>query len=429
MKKILLSLLMGVFAVSACQAQVITNGPITVTCPANMTITGLDQEETIVTNNLVVNGNFEDGVNGWTPYLQTEFIADTTFVHGGSGSAYFSNPVSGHRSVEQYVPTIAGKDYNISAWLYIPSISPAPRAFIYLDHSGQELSSNSTDEWIKVSATFTADSSSTKVRILGEYGAPLDSFFYVDDVVVSEVPRSPFENIGVYNVIPDIDIGTIVEGGMNAVQIFDFDFNNIQSFLDEAEVQGAKAYVTVGCNADVCDTATVTTYVNAFKDHAGLGGWYLQDDANLVGASPAAILNTHNLVKSLDPNHPTVVSLAARNGTGDFDTYMNVSDSLWVWRYPIGKTIEGSIADIGADLDYIKGVNPNKDVWYTIQAFGPIWGTAWGWNATPTREETQQMVDEAYDHGADSIIFYTYASSNVMRPYIWENVKAAIQGK
>ena len=407
---------LAVFLIATnCYAQSFTtNGDITVQCEGEMVVSGSQ----VVLDNIIVNGDFEDGINNWTPYAQTTFNAESGIVESGSGSAYFSMDVSGHRSVGQYIPTQIGKEYDISASFYIPSASPAPAAFLYLEHTGQQFSTSTVDAWTKVSGTFIADSTSTHIRIIGQWSAPLNSYFYVDNVSVTTEPAPPVQ-FGMYNVYPDSGMQVIADAGFKIAHTYSTNVTTVLASLDAAEAAGVKLIAYPGCQAELCTSQIVSTAVNAYKNHPALYAYYLVDEANLTPIAASVVAQANTWVKQHDTSHPTITSLAGRSGRASFDAYMNTADIISIWRYPIGKAIEGSIEDIGLDVAYIKALDSSKTVWYGVQAFGKqqvvnssitcgSFCNAWGWTRMPTAEEIKQMTEQATSNGAEVILYYTY---------------------
>jgi len=51
----------------------------------------------------------------------------------------------------------------------------------------------------------------------------------------------------------------------------------------------------------------VTIEVNKYKDHPAMFGWYIADEPDGPGISPASLIAANNLIKSLDPFHPTAI--------------------------------------------------------------------------------------------------------------------------
>ena len=97
--------------------------------------------------------------------------------------------------------------------------------------------------------------------------------------------------------------------------------------------------------------------------------WYLVDEANPNKVSPEVVSRVHNLLKRLDPQHPTIILANKQNMAQQYQPYCDV---LWFDHYPFSAT--GQEKDsLRSQSDALKAArgsaSPGKPVWPVLQAF------------------------------------------------------------
>jgi hypothetical protein len=150
--------------------------------------------------NLVVNGGFEGSGNcsysGWTLSGQTNAGVDYGLsrawqggnVFDGRCSAWFG-PADGTTTLSQYVPTVVGQEYLVSAWVWNTNEGQAPDNLIQAWFEGTRLLNgvNVRDAgWTYVSTIVTAG---LPASYLGLTFQNVPGYFELDDVSVDPVPE------------------------------------------------------------------------------------------------------------------------------------------------------------------------------------------------------------------------------------------------
>jgi hypothetical protein len=142
---------------------------------------------------LVTNGGFEDGFNGWTldqpawtqiddgtwaPYI----LPHTGKYYADFGSADADTP----NIITQSLATTIGQSYKVSFWLANDGGTPAN---FYADFDGSHLTTLENPpaflDWVQYSYTVTPSTSSSALTFTF-YQVP--GYFHLDDVSVSAVP-------------------------------------------------------------------------------------------------------------------------------------------------------------------------------------------------------------------------------------------------
>jgi len=161
-------------------------------------------------DNLVVNGGFEDGFNGWITDVivgPVEFVECKQVVHSGTTSMLMNMPKDGRGIARSSAFEVEpGKSYNISVWA---TAEGAADDMVYArihwwktepGVASEELMKSDTEhaggtfDWKELTATVTAPSDATKATVRLETGgdtgvlsAETEGPFWVrfDDVVVT----------------------------------------------------------------------------------------------------------------------------------------------------------------------------------------------------------------------------------------------------
>ena len=114
------------------------------------------------------------------------------------------------------------------------------------------------------------------------------------------------------------------------------DFDLLISRLDEDQAAGYKRIIfPYFCDLSTADYAQKTegikSLVPRIQDHPALFGYYLADEGNEGGFSIGELKRYHQLIKSIDPRHPT---LEVENNLAGFCSYHQVCDISLVDSYP-----------------------------------------------------------------------------------------------
>jgi hypothetical protein len=156
--------------------------------------------------NLVVNGGFENGTNGWAD-RHCSIEAVSTPTHSGSGSAKVFNRKETWQGIKQSMlgKMTNGNTYKISGWVRLESASSdtVTLSVELADEAGTKyINVNSVtannSEWAEVSGEFTLEASGTPTTLDIYFEGPApDVTFFVDDVTVYSVaapaPAGPNE--------------------------------------------------------------------------------------------------------------------------------------------------------------------------------------------------------------------------------------------
>lgn len=145
-------------------------------------------------SNLVVNGGFEDGFNGWLQSGNTDYSgAGGGFVNSGALAAYFG-PVGSIGSISQTLNTVIGQSYDVS--FYLQNSGGGTNSFSVLFGGGPAAISYSNQAampWTKLDFSAVATSAFTTLQFSFRHDP---SLFYLDDVsvvqsVTVDVPAAP----------------------------------------------------------------------------------------------------------------------------------------------------------------------------------------------------------------------------------------------
>ncbi|WNR43490.1 carbohydrate-binding protein [Paenibacillus roseipurpureus] len=143
---------------------------------------------------LVTNGSFASGVTSWNKAASTYTIAqETSVTRSGGKSAKVSGRTAYWHRIQQQVPMVAGKTYQIKAWVktdiltggndqfYIQGIfTPSGQPSQYVNMVVQNVT---TTGWIQLTGTYSVTESGTAMIAIYNSGT---ADFYVDDVSVVE---------------------------------------------------------------------------------------------------------------------------------------------------------------------------------------------------------------------------------------------------
>ena len=147
-------------------------------------------EGDVTIENLVVNGDFEDGLNNWTGNSGTRTIV-TDNVHGGAQALQLSSVGQyGSGALSKAITVTANKTYVIKWWSYRVSGSDVFNLYIVGDHSkvsGQNWMTSSESGWTEHTYVIKPTVNAIQLKFSAE-AAGNSSTILLDDVVVYEKP-------------------------------------------------------------------------------------------------------------------------------------------------------------------------------------------------------------------------------------------------
>jgi len=136
------------------------------------------------------NGDFETGdLTGWTPWQQTAISADAK--HDGAYGVHVKGNGGWGGMLEQTFSLVEGKTYTLSFWYKVNA-----NGFNW--KLEKDASNNyaagwvTANQWTKVTADFTAETTSVKLNFCGA-GNDIAEDAYIDDVTLIEKPAMPTE--------------------------------------------------------------------------------------------------------------------------------------------------------------------------------------------------------------------------------------------
>ena len=210
---------------------------------------------------------------------------------------------------------------------------------------------------------------------------------------IDRIARSPFNTIMCYG----INVG---------------DTNRVRAYLDLLARRGVKIIYSI---KDVYAGTThfhepvlgwrgeetiVRNVVQQFRGHPAILGWYLNDELPLT--LQARLEERYRLVASLDPDHPTWAVLYQVDELAD---YLGTADVLGTDPYPVPSKPVTLAADWTKKTRAASG--GCRPVWMVPQAFD--WTNYRREGRVPTLAEERVMTYLCLIHGANGLIYYSYA--------------------
>lgn len=170
--------------------------------------------------------------------------------------------------------------------------------------------------------------------------------------------------------------------------------SDAQSYLVSAENAGLGVFLGLPRKVvDLQDNSSLTQIINSVKDYNSLWFWYLMDEPTLqqneyINITVSDIQNAYNLIKSLDINHPVVITDGGSRIAAEPD-FAQYCDLLWIDRYHVPY----DVFELKRNLDLAKSLFPGKVIWAVAEAHDrqsylqPSWVT----NPYPARVELNNM--------------------------------------
>jgi len=244
---------------------------------------------------------------------------------------------------------------------------------------------------------------------------------HIDDNNVTIVDSKPFFPLGLYtgsgpetdgafkelDEIADSPFNTIMNYGINGGSI-----EQIRRYLDAANKRGIKVIYSLkdfyegtryypGKVGDYRGEEEMTRgVVTEFKDHPAILAWYLNDE--LPAGYIPRLTRRYELVKKLDPDHPTWAVLYQVN---ELAPYLRTADIIGADPYPVP---DKSISMAGEWTQLVrKAVGNREAVWMVPQAHNTSLYSE-TMHKGPTFDEMRCMAYQCLVNGANGLIFYSF---------------------
>ncbi|MFQ5673603.1 MAG: hypothetical protein ACE5G9_10950 [Nitrospinales bacterium] len=238
--------------------------------------------------------------------------------------------------------------------------------------------------------------------------------------------KAKFFPIGIYDAkIEAFD--ELKKAGFNLAQNYNSNPDFIKKFVAAAGSHGLKALSTL---TGLRPSKNLSKLLDEIKDEPGLYGWYIADEPEGRGISPAKLWLWSRYIHSIDPGHPTALVNVRSRKVID---YAPAVDVAMVDPYPIPHMPMTWLSD---SIDEARrAVRDKKPVWAVIQAFN--WAQeskrlgkelARGKGRFPTYEEKRCLVYLSIVHGARGVIFFSYGAARRNDPDFknWSHVKRIV---
>ena len=200
--------------------------------------------------------------------------------------------------------------------------------------------------------------------------------------------------------------------------------------LNAAQATGLKVImdidgITQDGNRDVTavDTTRLTQYINSFKNHPAVVGWYLADEPTNNSTSRNNCELAYNTIKSVDTANPVYLAICHSDEGNDMIDFANAYDVLMFDKYVMEQG-DGDCYRIpdhgmlwwekigmrtGINTVSSKAASVNKSWVLVNQAFGRL-GSGYS-TRMPTRYEHRWTTYYAMMKGAEGIVSWEYAAA------------------
>src|SRR5439155_8155475 len=164
---------------------------------------------------------------------------------------------------------------------------------------------------------------------------------------------------------------------------------------------------------------------NGLKGHPALGAYKGVDEPALGGAAPDGLVRANTKLKTLDPDHPVVITQAPRGTVADLLPYRPAFDitgaDIYPVAYPPGLHSDLPDRDISVVGDVTKKMVDaagGKPIWMTLQiAWSGVTPSQTNPNLVPrfpTLHEERFMAYQAVVKGARGLVFFGGQLTQVM---------------
>jgi hypothetical protein len=366
-------------------------------------------------------------INGYSqvvlsPWITTETIQDIRFrirmmVQPGNGNDPFLLRILDTNQYplvnvgfDQTSGHIRAKGTDSAEWIdtgvaYTPGTDH--RLEVLCDNKTQTFSLCINDFWILRDITFGVNGNGIGYLYLlggGNNGVPIaNQYTYLDDLSIQVIPNAkqyawpvgPWDRL-------DSDNGpaTLASEGGNITVGYHYggvDDLQVQSWLDQAYLNGLRVIVETPRDSGGCyissDTTLITNYINKFKKHPAVFGWYISDEPSTENHT--VIKAGYDLIKSLD-NKPIFICFNHAHEEV-FDAFADSYDIMLYNCYATGQgepefylmttsTFQGRIDYGNAEASAV-----GKPWWVVLQGWGRSANTQW-LSRLPTTNELKFMV-------------------------------------
>lgn len=216
-------------------------------------------------------------------------------------------------------------------------------------------------------------------------------------------------------------IDIIAEQGFNIVMPYtNFyakkDYQRIEAYLNRAYAKNIKVLLELfRDNIKDNNLAEITKYIQTFKDHPAVYGWYLFDEPTVKKVRPEKLEPVYEILKRETPNKPVALLFYPEvkyPPAIPYASYWNVFDIFMGEWYPsrVGKSEFHELEVFGSSLRRAKDFAGSNSFFTVLQAFGKDDTTInrksqWRY---PTYKEQRYMIYNGILAGTKGLFFYAY---------------------
>jgi len=157
-------------------------------------------------------------------------------------------------------------------------------------------------------------------------------------------------------------------------------------------------------------------WIAAAKDHSALLAWYLTDEPENRGVTPAGELARYQALKKQDPRHPIGLCHTSFEALSQFK---DACDFTMTDIYPITAARDRNIMGVSIMMDEARRIHGKGwPQWTCIQTFGGPEADGGIW-AVPLPHEVRFMTYLALVHRATGILYFSYWPQ---APRTWQSI-------
>ncbi len=236
------------------------------------------------------------------------------------------------------------------------------------------------------------------------------------------IDGKPFFPIGIYSVLPD-KLAHARELGFNTVHTYGGEGNKkrdnakspeqMRAYLDAADKLGLKVFMGLPRFQVIKGEAKrLEERIKLLRGHRALLTWYLFDEPFHQKVPAAPVQASADLIRKLDPNHPTVMVLCLlhkRRGVHEKNpVFVSMPDILMADRYPLTPR-NANLSPVAQDIAVARRlVKDAKPVWNVVQLHGKGPGGAGYGLKEPDWAELRNMTYQSLAAGARGITFFAH---------------------
>ena len=192
----------------------------------------------------------------------------------------------------------------------------------------------------------------------------------------------------------------------------DADLDDARLNLDAAAARGVHTWINLRSLSEAAPDspaeARLREVVAALQDHPGLGFWKGADEPWWQDIPAAALANSYQEARAVDPDHPWVIIEAPRGTGDDLRPYAAVTDGHGVDVYPVSfGNPDPDLHEVGVWTQLLHKITPNRAIITTLQiCFYGSDNEATGAFVMPTRKQERFMIYDAIMNGARGLNFF-----------------------